>query len=47
MLVYGSVVHQDDDLLGLGFFVYSELLQRPVKKVIEDNMIGASFRYLS
>ena len=47
MVVNSSVVHQDYNLLRLGFFVDSELLQRPVKKVIKHYMICASLRYLS
>ena len=47
MLMNGGVVHQDYNLLSFSFFVDSEFLQRPMKKVVEYHMIGPSLSYLS
>ena len=47
MFVYGGVVHQDHDLLGLRFLVNAEFVQRPMQEVVEHDGVSSALCNLS
>ena len=46
MLVDRGIVHEHHDVLVLGFFVRSELLQQPMQEVVEHYRVSPSLRDL-
>ena len=46
VLVYGSVVHEDHDVLVLCLLVHSQLREGAVQEVIEHDGVSTSFSYL-